>query len=252
MNEHVENATYSCPVCNSSYPATKKFCRLDGAELIEVLVEPPAVVPGGLIPEIPPEAGGATEILPVVQFSETANPLEGFQSANGPVLAVTAAPVCVPTPQPAQPYLAITAPPKPKATVVEEKPAAPSIQLAPGVMNPGPQGALLRPLLVGAGVGVLLLAFLGGGVYLMKQRREQPVPPPVVEVAKSPAQLEGEINRALREAGLNEVFSAVDDRFGVLLKGAVPSEALKAKAIEATRSFPQIVLVRDMIFVVGE
>ena len=189
------------------------------------------------------------EIVSTAPVAEAAAPHEAQQSAAELVLTVPAAPMIVSTPQPVTPIVLVEGPTEVLVPAVEEAPAAPLNQSTPSVVNPSRKNQSLRPVLVGVGVGVLILALVGGGVYLMKQR-QAPVPPPVVEVTKSPAQLEGEINHALRDAGLNEVFSAVDDRFGVLLKGTVPTEALKVKAIETARSFPTVTGVKDMIFVV--
>jgi len=258
-----ETAIRRCPVCNDAYPATKKFCRIDGAGLVDVPAEPVVMVPEATQPEIPTGAAAVTEVgSPVKVFAPPTSieelPTSAALGVSMPEVSPVATapsipehPKAAPTPSPIMPPVISVSPTVTTVAVVEEPPPAPAIQPAPSVVNFQRKSNILMQALVGAGVGFLLLALVGGVVYLKNQRQE-PVPPVAVVVKTSPALLEGEINRALRTAGMNEVFSAVDDQFGVLLKGTVPNEALKAKAIEAARSFPQVAKVRDMIFVVEQ
>lgn len=295
MSATAENATRRCPVCNTEYPATKKFCRLDGAVLVDAPARPVVVDPGGSIPAV----ASVAPVLPgddstVARVGASISP-EGLRASPVPALAAPETVLASPAPSPGNPAITPAVRPEPSvgasvsspertipivkisaaavkaappAAVVTERAtvaaAAPSSPVAPSVVNVGSRRNTLKPVLVGAGVGLLLLALIGGGSYWMRQRREtvSPVMSPAksrldiirdegsINPAKSPAELEGQINRALRDAGLKEVFSAVDDRFGVMLKGTVPSEALKAKALAATKSFPQVAQVKDMIFVV--
>jgi len=66
-----------------------------------------------------------------------------------------------------------------------------------------------------------------------------------------PAKLEGEINRALRNAGLGGVTWAVSDDFQATIKGSVSSSSQKERSFEIVNGFPEIRKVRDVIFIVN-
>lgn len=65
-----------------------------------------------------------------------------------------------------------------------------------------------------------------------------------------PARVEGEINRALRSAGLGSVTSVVSDDFQVTLKGSVGSRENKERAFALARGFAAVRKVKDLVFIV--
>lgn len=69
---------------------------------------------------------------------------------------------------------------------------------------------------------------------------------PQVNIAK----LGGQINNALREAGIKGVVVEVDDASQVTLKGAVKSVEEKNRAFEIARLFKEAKKVKDLIFIV--
>jgi len=73
-----------------------------------------------------------------------------------------------------------------------------------------------------------------------------PAPPPKVD----PAKLEGDINRALRNAGLKGINAEVSDDLQVTLKGSVGSAQEKNRAFEIAKTFKNVKRIRDVIFVV--
>jgi len=75
-----------------------------------------------------------------------------------------------------------------------------------------------------------------------------PLPPQPPKI--DPAKLEGDINRALRNAGLSGVTAEVNDDLEVTLKGSVMSKYEKEKAFEITNRFKEIKGIKDKIFVV--
>ena len=90
-----------------------------------------------------------------------------------------------------------------------------------------------------------------------KPRRpaKAPVSTPRVISKIDPAKLEGDINRALRNAGLRGVTAEVNDNLGVTLKGAVGSKYEKDRAFEIARRFfkeAKRKKIRDIIFVVEQ
>jgi len=70
--------------------------------------------------------------------------------------------------------------------------------------------------------------------------------PPQIDSAK----LEGEINRALRGAGIRGVTAVVSDEFDVTLRGSVTTDKQKDEAFEIARNFKGVKRVRDNIFIV--
>ena len=102
---------------------------------------------------------------------------------------------------------------------------------------------------------ILLLAVVygvfSGGVNNKRSQQE------TAETAKEQSKpnidlprLEGQINRALRTAGLNGVTAEVDDAAGVTLKGAVKGSQDKRKAFKITKSFKEVRQVKDIIFII--
>lgn len=79
------------------------------------------------------------------------------------------------------------------------------------------------------------------------------VNPPVV-ISENPAKIEGDINRAFREARLSGITAVVSDNLEVTLKGSVRSNYKKERAFEIAKSFTSkgIKRIRDMIFVVEQ
>jgi osmotically-inducible protein OsmY len=69
-------------------------------------------------------------------------------------------------------------------------------------------------------------------------------------IVKDPAKIEGDINRALRNAGMDGITAEVSDNFSVILKGSIGNEEDKNRAIQIAKSFNGIRNVRDRIFVV--
>ncbi|MEW6110355.1 MAG: zinc ribbon domain-containing protein [Nitrospirota bacterium] len=67
-----------------------------------------------------------------------------------------------------------------------------------------------------------------------------------------PAKLEGDINRAMRNAGLSGVTAVVNDNFEVTLKGSVGSNYEKNRAFDIAKSFKDAKRIRDIIFVVEQ
>jgi osmotically-inducible protein OsmY len=64
-----------------------------------------------------------------------------------------------------------------------------------------------------------------------------------------PKELEAEINRALRGAGIRWVTANVNDNFEVSLKGVVIMKRQKDEALRITRAFKGVKAVKDIIFV---
>jgi hypothetical protein len=68
----------------------------------------------------------------------------------------------------------------------------------------------------------------------------------------SAGRLEGEINRALKNAGMSSVSAEVKDDMSAVVKGTVPSAGDKQRAMQIVQGFRQIKNVRDIVFVVGQ
>jgi serine/threonine-protein kinase len=77
-----------------------------------------------------------------------------------------------------------------------------------------------------------------------------PSPPSVPLPRLDPAKLEGEINRALRAAGLRGVTTEVHEDFQITLKGSVGNAEEKRRALEIAKTFQEVKGARDLIFVV--
>ena len=78
--------------------------------------------------------------------------------------------------------------------------------------------------------------------------------PPSSAIAPSsgpdPAKLEGEINRALRDAGLGSVTVQVADDLTLVLKGTARGEADKNRAFQIARGFRDVKSAKDQVFIV--
>jgi osmotically-inducible protein OsmY/predicted RNA-binding Zn-ribbon protein involved in translation (DUF1610 family) len=75
-------------------------------------------------------------------------------------------------------------------------------------------------------------------------------PAPISKI--DPAKFEGDINRALRNAGLRGVTAEVNDNLEVTLKGSVTSQYEKNRAFEIAKRFKEAKRIRDVIFVVEQ
>lgn len=79
---------------------------------------------------------------------------------------------------------------------------------------------------------------------------DQPATPP--KPARDPAKLEGDINRALRNDGIDGITAQVGDDFTVTLKGSTTSDVDKDLAFGIAQRFKGVKAVKDKIFVVGD
>lgn len=77
-----------------------------------------------------------------------------------------------------------------------------------------------------------------------------PSPPPISKT--DPSKLVGDINGALRNAGLRGIVAEVSDDLQVTLKGRVSSRADKDRAFEIAKTFKEAKRIRDIIFVVEQ
>ena len=66
-----------------------------------------------------------------------------------------------------------------------------------------------------------------------------------------PPRVQGELNRALRNAGIGSVTAEVSNSFGVTLKGTVQSNQDRKTALSVARSFKDLKGLKDIIFVVA-
>lgn len=73
---------------------------------------------------------------------------------------------------------------------------------------------------------------------------------PPQPASPDPAKIEGDINKALRNAGLSGITAEVGDDMSVTLKGSTVNPDNKSKAFDIAKSFNGIRKVRDRIFVV--
>lgn len=118
----------------------------------------------------------------------------------------------------------------------------------PGKPRPGRAVALIVPLLI-----ILASLFYA----YQRQTREKPGQPGAPSETRAGAQdaaprLEGELNRALREAGFVGVTTAVGDDGEVTLSGTVSTERDKEKAFALVESFKGVGTVKDLVFVVEQ
>lgn len=81
-------------------------------------------------------------------------------------------------------------------------------------------------------------------------RQQNVVPPHQQPGVTDLAKFEGEINRALRNAGLSGITAEVGDNMNVTLKGSTLNPAHKSKAFDIANSYSGVNKVRDRIFVV--
>lgn len=79
----------------------------------------------------------------------------------------------------------------------------------------------------------------------------RPAPPPP-RPPQDPAKLEGDINRALRNGGLDGITAQVGEDFAVTLKGAATSDEGKRRAFQIAKGHKGVRGVRDKIFVVEQ
>ena len=83
-------------------------------------------------------------------------------------------------------------------------------------------------------------------------RAAVPITAPTTAAARDPAKLEGEINRALRSRGVGGVSAQVGDDFSITLKGSTTSTAQKDQAFQIARQFKGVGAVKDRVFVVEQ
>ncbi len=67
-----------------------------------------------------------------------------------------------------------------------------------------------------------------------------------------PARLEGELNRSLRNAGIEGVTAEIRDDMGAVLKGTTMSITEKQKAMDIAKGFNGVRDVKDIVFVIQE
>ncbi|MGB0127386.1 MAG: BON domain-containing protein [Rhodocyclaceae bacterium] len=79
---------------------------------------------------------------------------------------------------------------------------------------------------------------------------DQPPAPP--KPPRDPAKLEGDLNRALRNGGLNGITAQVGDDFSVTLNGSTTSDVDKGRAFTIAERFKGVKAVKDKIFVVED
>jgi hypothetical protein len=76
--------------------------------------------------------------------------------------------------------------------------------------------------------------------------------PPALPAPLDPANLEGEINKSLRTAGIKGVTAEMRAGMGLVLKGTASSTAEKQKALQIAKSFNGSRDVKDIVFVIEE
>ncbi len=89
-------------------------------------------------------------------------------------------------------------------------------------------------------------------VDAIREAASPPVTVPAGTPVAAPATIEGELNRALRDAGFSGVTAVVGDDLQVTLKGSVATQEDKGKAFDLVKGKSGVGRVRDMIFVVEE
>jgi osmotically-inducible protein OsmY len=65
-----------------------------------------------------------------------------------------------------------------------------------------------------------------------------------------PTQIEGSLNRAIRDAGIKGIHVEVSDQLVATLKGSTTSQSDKSRALQIVRNFKGLNRVKDVIFVV--
>jgi hypothetical protein len=84
------------------------------------------------------------------------------------------------------------------------------------------------------------------GDQTSQQSPENTVQAPDVDLPR----LEGQINRNLREAGIDGVTAQVNDAAVVTLKGVVKDTQNRQKALEIVKTFKEVTQVNDIIFII--
>jgi len=224
-----------CPKCGTENHPTARFCRKDGTPLKEE-TKPPVAAEKEIKPEV--TVRHEAEITPakVEIKKEQKRPSKtwvwvaacilfliiagvgSYLYFSGQIGKKTGEVTAVPevTTKPQEPI---------KAPEVVEKPASP--QEPETVQPPVPTPETPKPA-------------------------KAPIPAPASISKIDPAKLEGDINRALRNAGLRGVTSEVNDNLEVTLKGSVGSNNEKNRAFEIAKSFKEAKKIRDVIFVVEQ
>ena len=207
-----------CPKCGVRNPAGARFCKNDATPLDpleQAVMQPEAGVTEKFADQT--TTGQETEILKT-------NAKEAETHRNWLYLAVPLAVLCVVAiavywlfPRPS---VDPTAKPLPESTV-----AVPAGE-TPGTV---PESAVVAP-----------------GDQPLQPPPENAVPAPEIDLPR----LEGQINRALREAGIDGVTAQVNDAAVVTLKGVVQSVKDQQKALEIVRTFKGVSQLNDIIFIV--
>ena len=96
----------------------------------------------------------------------------------------------------------------------------------------------------GPRAGVLKVIFVGPQGDLGKAA-------PAKDAGFDTRKLEGEINQALKDGGIQGVSAEVDGDRVAVLKGSVKTQEEKQKAFEIAKRFKLVKTVKDIIFVVG-
>jgi len=71
-----------------------------------------------------------------------------------------------------------------------------------------------------------------------------------IQITHKPDEIERDINKALRDGGLNEIYAQVDENFTATLQGSANSQDEKEKAVNIARAIKDIKDVRDNIQII--
>jgi len=207
-----------CPTCGTLNAAGARFCKNDASPL------DPADH-ASLAPELGIEEK-VVEQMPIEPEKETlkTNANETGNKRSWIYLAVPLAVLCVAA---VAVYWLF-----PRTPVDQTpKPLQESAVAVPGGETPGtmPESAAVAP-----------------GNQTAQPTPENTVPAPDVDLPR----LEGQINRALREAGIDGVTAQVNDAAVVTLKGVVKGVQGQQKALEIVKTFKGVSQVNDIIFII--
>lgn len=223
-----------CPTCGTLNAPGARFCKNDATPLDSVdqaVVRPETAVQEKMVEQ--------TTIVPEKETLKT-NATEAGAQRSWLSLAVVLAVLCVAA---IVVYWLFTRTPVDRAP----KPLPGSVVAVPGGEPPGamPESAVVAP-----------------GAQTSQQLPENTVAAPVVETPQqipdnnvaAPTvdlpRLEGQINRALRAAGIDGVTAQVNDAAVVTLKGVVKGAQDRQKALEIVKTFKEISQVNDIIFII--
>ncbi|MHB8137328.1 MAG: zinc-ribbon domain-containing protein [Smithellaceae bacterium] len=207
-----------CPTCGTLNAAGARFCKNDASPL-------DSADHASLAPElgIEEKVVEQTTIWPEKEALKT-NANEAGNKRSWMYLAVPLAVLCV-----AAVAVYWLFPRTPAGQT--PKPLPESAIVVPGGETPGtiPESAAVAP-----------------GDQTSQPTPENTVPAPDVDLPR----LEGQINRALREAGIDGVTAQVNDAAVVTLKGVVKGVQGQQKALEIVKTFKGVSQVNDIIFII--